>query len=90
MISKVEMNGGQLPSIVTVPYFSGAPWDVEKLEPLSDLPIQTMRLPEGRDNIKEYADFVMEQVAGLDCYVLRFPNKPHLSPCDGEGGREYS
>jgi pimeloyl-ACP methyl ester carboxylesterase len=58
------------PTIVTVPCFSGAPWDLEKLEPLSEIPLRTMRLPEGRDDIEDYADFVEEQVARLGCYVL--------------------
>jgi pimeloyl-ACP methyl ester carboxylesterase len=61
---------GYLPTIVTVPCFSGAPWDLEKLEALSDLPLKTMRLPEGLDEIEEYADFVGEQVSDLDCHVL--------------------
>ena len=39
------------PDIVTVPCFSGAPWDLEKLEPLSDFPLHTMRLPEGEDSM---------------------------------------
>jgi hypothetical protein len=60
----------QLPTVMTVPCFSGAPWDLEKLQLLSDLPLKTMRLPEAIDNIEQYADFVGEQVAGLDCYIL--------------------
>lgn len=65
-----EAAKSKLPDIVTVPCFSGAPWDLEKLEPLSNIPLKTMRLPERMDNIEEYADFVAEQVVGLDCYVL--------------------
>jgi pimeloyl-ACP methyl ester carboxylesterase len=59
-----------LPTIVTIPCFSGAPWDLEKLEPLSDLPLRTMRLPEGVDNIEDYANFVHDQVLDLKCYVV--------------------
>lgn len=70
MNSESKSATGHLPTIVTVPCFSGAPWDLEKLEALSDFPLRTMRLPEGRDDIEDYADFVEEQVAGLDCYVL--------------------
>ena len=58
------------PTIVTVPCFSGAPWDLGKLEPLSDLSLRTMRLPEGVNDIEDYADFVEEQVSELDCYIL--------------------
>ena len=69
-MSDIEVAKDQLPEIVTVPCFSGAPWDLKKLTPLSDFPLKTMRLPEGHDNIEDYADFLAEQVAGLSCYVL--------------------
>ncbi len=62
--------GAGLPAIVTVPCFSGAPWDLEKLGPLAGFPLRTMRLPEGLDDIEPYADFVGEQVEPLDEYVL--------------------
>ena len=58
------------PTIVTVPCFSGAPWDPESLAPLADRPLRTMRLPEALDDIEAYADFVADQVADLDDYVL--------------------
>ena len=60
----------QLPTVMTVPCFSGAPWDLEKLDPLSDLPLKTMRLPESVDDVEQYADFVERQIADLGCYVL--------------------
>jgi pimeloyl-ACP methyl ester carboxylesterase len=59
-----------LPVILTVPCFSGAPWDLDKLRPLSQLPLKTMRLPDGEDDIEAYADFVGQQAAELECYVL--------------------
>lgn len=58
------------PTLVTVPCFSGAPWELEQLEPLSNFELRTMRLPEARDSIEAYADFVARQVEGLDSYVL--------------------
>lgn len=58
------------PTIVTVPCFSGAPWDARQLAPFSDYPVRTMRLPEGLDDVEQYADFVATQVADLDDYVL--------------------
>jgi pimeloyl-ACP methyl ester carboxylesterase len=58
------------PTIVTVPCFSGAPWDLEQLTPLADQPLRTMRLPEAIDDIEGYADFVAEQVGMLDNYVV--------------------
>lgn len=58
------------PAIVTVPCFSGAPWELDQLTPLSDWPLRTMQLPEGVDDIETYADFVEEQVSDLDDYIL--------------------
>jgi pimeloyl-ACP methyl ester carboxylesterase len=58
------------PTIVTVPCFSGAPWDLDSLTSLADYPLRTMRLPDGVDDIEEYADFVAAQVADLDDQVL--------------------
>lgn len=57
-------------TFVTVPCFSGAPWELEQLEPLADQRLRTMRLPERLDDIEAYADFVQQQVADLDSYVL--------------------
>lgn len=58
------------PTVVTVPCFSGAPWELEQLTPLGHRPLRTMRLPEALDSIEGYADFLAEQVADLDDYVL--------------------
>jgi pimeloyl-ACP methyl ester carboxylesterase len=57
-------------TIVTVPCFSGAPWEVETLSGVADWPIRTMRLPDDLDDIEHYADFVQDQVADLSDYVL--------------------
>jgi len=59
-----------VPTIVTVPCFSGAPWADRQLEPFAGRKVRTMRLPEGLNNVEAYADFVAEQVADLDSYVL--------------------
>lgn len=59
------------PTIVTVPCFSGAPWELDHLAPLADdHDLRTMRLPEALDDIEAYADFVATETAGLDAYVL--------------------
>jgi pimeloyl-ACP methyl ester carboxylesterase len=57
-------------TIVTIPCFSGAPWELDQLEPLAHRPLRTMRLPEAVDDIETYADFTATQVDGLDDYVL--------------------
>lgn len=58
------------PAIVTIPCFSGAPWDLETLTPLADWPLRTMALPDGVSDIETYADYVLEQVADVDDFVL--------------------
>ncbi|MBW4474656.1 MAG: alpha/beta hydrolase [Stenomitos rutilans HA7619-LM2] len=58
------------PTIVTVPCFSGAPWQLEQLTPLAGCSLRTMRLPETLDTIEGYADFVAKQVADLEHYIL--------------------
>jgi len=58
------------PTLVTVPCFSGAPWDERQLAPLRSYPVRTMRLPEAVDEVDRYADFLAEQVEGLSDYVL--------------------
>jgi len=59
-----------VPVIVTVPCFSGAFWDLDSLGPHSDLPLRTMRLPEGFDDVEDYADYVQKKAGSLNCYVL--------------------
>lgn len=58
------------PTLVTVPCFSGAPWQLEKLGPLTGRPMRTMRLPENLSTVEEYADFVAKEVSDLDSFVL--------------------
>ncbi|MDH6243936.1 alpha/beta hydrolase [Mycobacterium sp. OTB74] len=58
------------PTIVTIPCFSGAPWDGRQLKPFAGHKVLTMRLPEGLNDVEAYADFVAAQVADLDSYVL--------------------
>lgn len=57
-------------TFVTVPCFSGAPWELEQLRPLREWPLRTMRLPEGLDDVERHADAVAEEVDDLDEYVL--------------------
>lgn len=61
---------GTMPTIVTIPCFSGAPWELDKLIPLAGWPLRTMALPDAVDSIEAYADYVTEQIADLDDFVL--------------------
>jgi len=58
------------PTIVTIPCFSGAPWDDRQLAPFAGRTVRTMRLPEGLSEVDGYVDFVAHQVADLESYVL--------------------
>ncbi|MEU8837388.1 alpha/beta hydrolase [Streptomyces sp900116325] len=58
------------PTLVFVPCFSGAPWDLEQLSALGRRPLRTLRLPEGVDNMEDYADVVAAEVKDLESYVL--------------------
>ena len=57
-------------TIVTVPCFSGAPWDARQLQPFAGHHVVTMRLPEGLDTIAANADFLADQVRDRGDYVL--------------------
>ncbi|MBF6075767.1 alpha/beta fold hydrolase [Nocardia beijingensis] len=58
------------PTLVFVPCFSGAPWDLEQLVPLAGRPMRTMRLPEAVADMETYADALAAEVADLEEYVL--------------------
>lgn len=58
------------PTIITVPCFSGAPWVLEPLTGFQDFTVRTMRLPEAKHSVGEYAVFVAHQVADVEGYVL--------------------
>lgn len=60
----------RVPTVVTIPCFSGAPWELDKLTPLAGWPLRTMALPDGIDSIETYADYVTEQVADLGDFIL--------------------
>ena len=60
-----------MPTIVTIPCFSGAPWEDRQLPPFAGRgEVRTRRLPEGLSSVEAYADFVAARVADLDSYVL--------------------
>jgi pimeloyl-ACP methyl ester carboxylesterase len=59
-----------LPTLVMVPCFAGAPWNLDQLLHLSDLRKRTLRLPDELDSIEDLADFVLARIRDLDDYVL--------------------
>jgi len=58
------------PTLVMVPCFAGAPWDLNQLSHLQDWPLRTMRLHDDMPDLEGVVDFVLEQVKDLDSYVL--------------------
>jgi len=58
------------PTVVMVPCFSGSPWQLEQFTPLAHWTTQTMRLPEALNDIEDFADFLAQEVANLERYVL--------------------
>lgn len=60
----------QQPTLVMIPCFAGAPWNLQQLVGLKDWPMRTMRLPDDLDDLEQVVDFVLEQVKDLESYVL--------------------
>lgn len=58
------------PTVLTVPCFSGAPWDLASLAPLAHRPLRTFRLPEAIDTMEGYADALAAQVVELEDHVV--------------------
>jgi hypothetical protein len=48
------------PTVVTVPCFSGAPWELSQLTALAGRPLRTMRLPDPAADIEAYASALGE------------------------------
>jgi pimeloyl-ACP methyl ester carboxylesterase len=59
-----------IPALVMVPCFAGAPWDLQQMSYLQDWPMRTFRLPDDLDDLEKLSDFVLEQVKDLESYVL--------------------
>jgi pimeloyl-ACP methyl ester carboxylesterase len=57
-------------TLVMVPCFSGAPWNLSQMTELKGWPMKTMKLPDDLDNLEGLADFVTVQVKDLDSYYL--------------------
>jgi surfactin synthase thioesterase subunit len=58
------------PTLVMIPCFSGAPWNLDQLVGLQDWPMRTMRLPDQFDDIEDLADFVLSEARELKSFVL--------------------
>jgi pimeloyl-ACP methyl ester carboxylesterase len=58
------------PTLMMIPCFAGAPWQLDQLHHLQDWPMRTMRLPERLDDLEKLADFVLVQARDLEGYVL--------------------
>ena len=57
-------------TLVMVPCFSGAPWNLTQMTELTDWPMKTMKLPDDLNNLEDLADFVTGEVKELDSYYL--------------------
>ncbi|MGH8505152.1 MAG: alpha/beta fold hydrolase [Stenotrophobium sp.] len=58
------------PTLVMIPCFSGAPWQLQQLIYLQDRPMRTLRLPDDVPDLETLADFIAQQVKDLESYVL--------------------
>ena len=58
------------PTLVMIPCFAGAPWQLDQLAYLQGRPMRTLRLPDEVRDLETLADFIVDQVKDLDSYVL--------------------
>lgn len=58
------------PTLVMIPCFAGAPWQLDQLTSLQGRPMRTLRLPDDVCDLETLADFIVDQVKDLDSYVL--------------------
>jgi len=58
------------PTLVMIPCFSGAAWQLNQLTELKNYNMRTFCLPNDINKIEELADFIIDQVIDLDNYVL--------------------
>lgn len=57
-------------TLVMVPCFAGAPWNLAQMRYLQNWPMRTFRLPDDLNDLEKLADFILEQVKDLESYVL--------------------
>ena len=58
------------PTLMMIPCFAGAPWELNQLTALQDWPLRTLRLPDELDDLERLADLVLRGVHGLDAFFL--------------------
>ncbi|MGC5698970.1 alpha/beta hydrolase [Pseudomonas sp. NFXW11] len=58
------------PTLLMIPCFAGAPWQLEQLSHLQDRAMRTLRLPDQVNDLETLADFILGQVQDLESYVL--------------------
>jgi pimeloyl-ACP methyl ester carboxylesterase len=58
------------PTLVMIPCFAGAPWQLDQLTCLQGRPMRTLRLPDDVCELERLADLIADQVKDLDSYVL--------------------
>ncbi|PFH11788.1 pimeloyl-ACP methyl ester carboxylesterase [Collimonas sp. PA-H2] len=58
------------PTLVMIPCFSGAPWQLDQLTYLQNRSMRTIRLPDDVCELETLADFIADQVKDLERYVL--------------------
>lgn len=58
------------PTLVMVPCFAGAPWQLDPLTHLQSRAMRTLRLPDDVCELETLADFIADQVKDLESYVL--------------------
>jgi pimeloyl-ACP methyl ester carboxylesterase len=60
----------EAPTLVMIPCFAGAPWQLDQLTHLRGRPMRTLRLPDDVRELETLADFIADQLKDLDSYVL--------------------
>ncbi len=58
------------PTLVMIPCFAGAPWQLNQMTHLQNRPLRTLRLPDDVCELEALANFITDQVKDLESYVL--------------------
>jgi len=58
------------PTLLMIPCFAGAPWQLNQLSALRDWPLRTLRLPDELNDLERLADLVLRELQGLQAFAL--------------------